>query len=1103
MTDDPRESGDSPAGDGPAADGPARGGGPDNGRDRRGPPDDIPVEWPDDYDRPMPKGVPFREQRDELLDLANVHGHGVGRKMKGGQPTGEVAVRVYVDEKKPEAALAADDVVPPELEGVQTDVIEEDHPHVEADWRGDRGINVMRPAVTGLRGHSPSSWGSYSLWRRPNGTKVMLTARHVAGDTDEDISGTAYYQTEDSNTYSNQLATFDEAGAYYPASGEKTCDSAVGPLESGVDGTRTVMPGEFDLGSWIRPELDLQYVNLGYRTGITGGVCLDVDKTVHVDHGFDTITYEGVYQFDTYSAGGDSGSLTGRYDPEADRFRPVGMHFASNGHVLPYHSHLREAHGPLYPIEQTYEEATGNYPYQDYDSPSSDHYDHTAIRSWIDADANLQLEALGVVSAGSGQNSDIAVVDGYGGSNTLGYVSVPALGGMGGTDSASIDVSYRNTYLDIEDHYADLIASDSSVYEPAQTEFLATDEGPPYPSDHEFTLDQTFESGAQFNGVDISPDGSLIAYAGDDGFVYVYNTDGSGGDVIDVPGSTPSSSAGSTVEFSADGQYLATAWWGDNDSDDTNVTVHDTSDWSTVLDHSLTDSQYCMAVSWAPDGHLICASYGGSLRGWEPTLSGGPDFIDGESDPVYSVSFGPNSESYVYGTSAGDVKLVDFDSFNQRWTVSASANNVSSATFSHDGSYVYAGTWDNELFVLDPTTGATETQWSSSTFNGSIYEVQSHSDGYVLVGEGAGSGDRHFHTIAEGTWNFLHSEAINETVEGVSTYPSGDFIAVATRSGVYSYEETSGEAYNAYGVATAGGSASADITPAPDFSGTAEAAGSASATVRVDIRPMPLIDAGLQSTTAGLSKGLEASGSPTATSAVTGNGTRAVGASTTPTAQALLEGNIIEVGTLAGDLYASGNTSAALSLAAAAGASPSATGTSASDATVARPIAGALTASSGAATASVRSRYATGTATAATTLSLARAIVTHIVSPTATSSGPLSVTSEVARALSASSAATTDTAVASSSARAISGSTESAGGVTADPSRATGASGTAAASGVSPETHLSVGIAPIVGKAGTIEATLVYTSNTVAAFGADGLADVVEAEIGREGDFES
>jgi hypothetical protein len=60
----------------------------------------------------------------QLMKLPNVVGVGVGFKQKNGQPTDEIVLIVNVSEKKPQADLSAQALVPSELDGVIVDVQE-------------------------------------------------------------------------------------------------------------------------------------------------------------------------------------------------------------------------------------------------------------------------------------------------------------------------------------------------------------------------------------------------------------------------------------------------------------------------------------------------------------------------------------------------------------------------------------------------------------------------------------------------------------------------------------------------------------------------------------------------------------------------------------------------------------------------------------------------------------------------------------------------------------------------------------------------------------------------------------------------------------------
>lgn len=65
-----------------------------------------------------------REHEHDLLIKPNVVGVGVGFKEEKGEKNGDVALVVLVEQKKPLAALAPNEIVPPEIDGMITDVYE-------------------------------------------------------------------------------------------------------------------------------------------------------------------------------------------------------------------------------------------------------------------------------------------------------------------------------------------------------------------------------------------------------------------------------------------------------------------------------------------------------------------------------------------------------------------------------------------------------------------------------------------------------------------------------------------------------------------------------------------------------------------------------------------------------------------------------------------------------------------------------------------------------------------------------------------------------------------------------------------------------------------
>ena len=60
----------------------------------------------------------------QLMAKSNVVGVGIGMRMRGGEPVGEVSVVVMVTHKLPRSQLAPEDIVPGKIEGVPVDVQE-------------------------------------------------------------------------------------------------------------------------------------------------------------------------------------------------------------------------------------------------------------------------------------------------------------------------------------------------------------------------------------------------------------------------------------------------------------------------------------------------------------------------------------------------------------------------------------------------------------------------------------------------------------------------------------------------------------------------------------------------------------------------------------------------------------------------------------------------------------------------------------------------------------------------------------------------------------------------------------------------------------------
>lgn len=125
--------------------------------------------------------------QEALLEKQNVVGVAVGYKNALSAPTGEVAVVVLVEEKKPLAALTAQDVIPKELEGMRTDVIEVGY--LRAQSARDRFRPII-PAGVSI-GHFKVTAGTLGVVvkDRATGDTLLLSNNHVFANSNDAAIG--------------------------------------------------------------------------------------------------------------------------------------------------------------------------------------------------------------------------------------------------------------------------------------------------------------------------------------------------------------------------------------------------------------------------------------------------------------------------------------------------------------------------------------------------------------------------------------------------------------------------------------------------------------------------------------------------------------------------------------------------------------------------------------------------------------------------------------------------------------------------------------------------------------------------------------------------
>jgi hypothetical protein len=272
---------------------------------------------------------------------------GVGFKIKDGARTGDVAVVCSVTEKLPRSQLAADELVPPTVAGVPTDVVATGR--FRALGAGESlpdPRDRFRPAPGGVSvGHRDVSAGTFGCLVRRNGELLVLSNNHVLADSNAGAVGDPVLQpaSYDGGTVGEDsiatLADFVPLRLSEEESGCGTAQSAAGalnwlarlfgsdarlravsqevagnlvdaalarPLDPGL-----VTPEILGIGKVTgsaRAELGSKLKKSGRTTGLTRGEVIQVDVTAEVWYGERYARFTDQLMADGMSQGGDSGS---------------------------------------------------------------------------------------------------------------------------------------------------------------------------------------------------------------------------------------------------------------------------------------------------------------------------------------------------------------------------------------------------------------------------------------------------------------------------------------------------------------------------------------------------------------------------------------------------------------------------------------------------------------------------------------------------------------------------------------------------------------------------------------------------------------------------
>lgn len=272
---------------------------------------------------------------DRLLSLPGVSAVDIGKKFVKGKATEETAIRVYVEKKKSKKEVPSAEVIPAEIDGVKTDVIERKivlHNRVAlSEIRRMADTTQYNPLVGGISIGPCTAVGGFVfvgtlgcfVKDRGNSELLMLTNFHVLAE--KWAAGEKVCQPSRPD------------GGSCPAN---TCGSLVrSVISEKVDGAVARITGRpadcriQDIGNVAgkgTAAKDMKVRKRGRTTGLTHGIVDSVDLSVNVpyDDGTHVLKHQIGITADpahgtVFGQGGDSGSVV----VDASR-KVIGLYFA-------------------------------------------------------------------------------------------------------------------------------------------------------------------------------------------------------------------------------------------------------------------------------------------------------------------------------------------------------------------------------------------------------------------------------------------------------------------------------------------------------------------------------------------------------------------------------------------------------------------------------------------------------------------------------------------------------------------------------------------------------------------------------------------------------
>jgi len=268
----------------------------------------------------------------------NVTGVGIGPKLTGGQPSGPDCVRLYVERKVPLTALSGENLLPTQIAGVPTDVIESGRfvggaPPLTLEAMPRAATSAPPgPVRTRIRPVQPGCSVGFQFTGSEAGVvmagtmgaivmkgdrRFILSNNHVLANENLLPIGSPIFQPgllDGGDPAADQVAALSQFVRLDP-SNPNLVDCAIAALLDSRLASPEFLPnvGKLKQSAVSPPALHMAVEKVGRTTGFTTGKIFDVQASVKVHYSMGILTFDDqvLVQGDsgTFSAAGDSGSV--------------------------------------------------------------------------------------------------------------------------------------------------------------------------------------------------------------------------------------------------------------------------------------------------------------------------------------------------------------------------------------------------------------------------------------------------------------------------------------------------------------------------------------------------------------------------------------------------------------------------------------------------------------------------------------------------------------------------------------------------------------------------------------------------------------------------